>query len=67
MKTSLKKSLIVGMNADYSPRFFFIHNGIIYQKQNFEQAYKSQFKYKAIDRIKGFIEIPNKEAQNAIY
>lgn len=47
-----KHSKIKGLNANYSPKYYFIHKGAIYLRAGFEEAYKNGFNYKFIDILK---------------
>ena len=45
-------SMIVGLNANYSPRYYFVWRGEVFLRQSFEASYKNGFKYKFIDILK---------------
>lgn len=41
-----------GINADYSPKYYFEYNGAIYMKLKFEMAYICNFNYPRVDVVK---------------
>ncbi|WP_180674161.1 hypothetical protein [Helicobacter sp. 13S00477-4] len=48
---NIRNKLIKGMSADYSPKYFFVWQGKIYQKLSFDRAYEKGFKYLFVDFV----------------
>ncbi|WP_143428796.1 hypothetical protein [Helicobacter sp. 11S02596-1] len=51
---NFNKPALKGNNADYSPKYFFEYNGLIYQKMSFERAYQNNFHYRVVDQVKNY-------------